>query len=315
MILIDTRPGSSETVRRRAHSSPLAGCSTGSLAGAPGSTYTAPGLNSYHPLSLPSVASLCPLTIAGETYCADVLIVGNGPSGALRIGIEVKSVSDLASSLWDGRLQAGLEDGLMDGQLSHLLRCYDLAILMVYGGWRPCPETGVLQTKHEKSGKWFDHPNKAIKFSYVQRFLLSPAFLLSGVQLIQVPTLESAAAWIYEIDQEWSKPYDSHKATKVLDKSGNLKDGRKRNGIVSFEPVEPGTDRWRLKHRVKIASQLPGVGYEIANQLARAFPSTRAMINASIEQLAEVELKGETRTGKKRKLKTTRAEAIDDVLR
>jgi len=237
----------------------------------------------------------------------EVSSVNSSGSSLVRIGIEVKDWRDLVSSLHSGRLQAGLSDGLQDGQLAHLLRCYDVQILMVYGVWRACPDTGKLQNQWH--GKWYDvtveDPPKSVKYEYVSRFLMGPGFLLTGIRLVLLPSLAVCSKWIYDLDFEWSQPFDEHKSTKVFDKSGRLNGNR-----CLFDRVEPGTDRWRLKHRVQLAKELPNIGYEAANAMAKHFKSARAMFAASKEEIAEIRFgKGNRRIGK------TRAEGIDDVLK
>ena len=60
----------------------------------------------------------------------DVSITGNGPTGLLSIGVEVKSVDDLLQSEGNGRLR---------DQLESMLKAYDVNWLLTHGQYRAGP--------------------------------------------------------------------------------------------------------------------------------------------------------------------------------
>lgn len=66
---------------------------------------------------------------------ADFAFTGNGPDGDVEVGIERKALSDLVTSLRDGRLCGQAMEGSKGGQLPRLQAAYDEAWLLVEGHW------------------------------------------------------------------------------------------------------------------------------------------------------------------------------------
>ena len=91
-----------------------------------------------------------------------------------------------------------------------------------------------------------------------------------GIHLKQVPSAREAAQWLVALHHWWSKPWDKHRAMRKLDRSGE-------------RAMMPDMDR-NTEQMVKIAAQLPNVGWERAWAAAHCFTSPQDMMNAKVEE-------------------------------
>jgi ERCC4-type nuclease len=212
---------------------------------------------------------------------ADVCMSGLGPHGPISIGVEVKSIFDMISSLSSGRLQGE--------QIPKMLESgYDTKWLLYYGSYRASPVNGNFQIHKRIKGKvtWTDYVlgKRTIPYSYVEAFLVSPAFTQLGILSKRVIDIEEVVAWLMTLYRTWSKPYDKHKSMNVI--YNNV-----AAGSAGFNPalsVLPRASDKGTQKRARIAASLPGVGYERAMAAAAHFTSVREMINASAEEWALV---------------------------
>lgn len=242
MILIDTRAGSKDLV-------------------------TIPPLD--------SMSTLCKLD------SADVCFSGNGPSGPILIGIEVKSFFDLISSLSSGRLQAEQIPKMIGDPSKNIPAAYDVNWLLYYGDYQSNPETGTLQIRRKNKGikggvHWEDYRigNRPIPYGYISSFLCSPSFTNTGILSHRVINIQEAAAWIAVLYRTWQKPYHAHKSMRTFNKASGIN-------------LQPGIDA-RTQARAVTANTLPGLGYEKALAAANHFGSIREMINADSDTWSEI---------------------------
>jgi hypothetical protein len=206
-----------------------------------------------------------------------VCFVGNGPEGLIAIGVEVKSILDLISSLDTGRLQAD--------QIPGIVVAYNVQWLVYYGEYRPNPSTGTLQTRKVKDGKekWQDYQlgNRPVPYGYVEAFLCSPSFTNTGMQSKRVMSLEEAAAWVGVLYRTWQKPYDKHKSMKVLSTAQDL------------PMMMPGLSDKELVI-AKWACALPGIGHGKAMAAVKHFKSPRELANADGREWMKIQGIGKT---------------------
>lgn len=210
-------------------------------------------------LRYPSIRALCQET---RLDGADVALIGNGPDGPLMVGVEVKSIFDLISSMNTGRLQGTQVPALMK---------YDERWLLYYGSYRP-GRGGTLEVY--RKGTWRRHRigNRDVPYGYVESFLLN--LVVTGINVKHAFNEEEAVEWIACLHRWWSKPWTKHKGLRTLDRS-------KQSSLLPSMDAE-------TKLRVKVASQLPGVGFERALAAAQYFPTVEAMINARVEEWAAI---------------------------
>ena len=208
--------------------------------------------------ALSSIATLCRLDYA------DVAFVGNGPSDEpVLVGVEVKSIHDLISSMSTGRLQAT--------QLPGLLATYPVRWLLYYGGYRPGRD-GRLETARGR--RWTPHRigSRHVPYGYVESFLFD--LVAVGVSVRHVEDEGTAVAWIACLHRWWSKEWSRHKGLHKFDNSREVS-------------LMPGmTDD--VHFRASVASKFPGLGFERAVAAARHFDSVSTMVNATAEDWQRV---------------------------
>lgn len=238
---------------------------------------------------------LCRLSSDSESS-ADVAFSGNGPSGSLMIGIELKSIDDLISSLWSKRLQATqIPRMIQDG--------YSVRWLLHYGQYRPSLKLHTTSKgKHfnaieiyreatsTRRANWYTHKinNEPVPYGYVHSFLAGPTLASAGFQSARVNTIHEAAVWIATLYSTWQKEYADHKSLRCLDQSQDPGSRYRRESSELFEIGLRDTNDSRLQTRIKYAALATGFGYEKALALARHFQSVREMINASPEEISEI---------------------------
>lgn len=238
---------------------------------------------------------------------ADIAFSANGPDGDIMVGIELKSISDLASSLISKRLQG------IGGQIPRMLEEYHVSFLLIYGRYRPGPN-GELQvfkpsTPKRKAGFYsLTLGSRTISYSYITAFLSGVSLYYTGVHSHRVESLQEAAIWISILYSNWTEPYSKHKSLRCINDSSQPEESKLRSVGMENQDRNP---RW--KQKVKTFSTLPGVGFERAVAMADKFPSVRAGINASIQQLETVEVKSQS--GRIAKLGPVIAESIIEAVK
>lgn len=206
---------------------------------------------------------------------ADVEFSGNGPDGKLRIGVEVKSLADLLTSIRDGRLRAT--------QIPALLR-YDVPWLAYYGEYRTDQKSGHLQVPywHPKYHRWlwrdYKLGSKPVPTTYLESFLCSPSLTMTKLRTIGFNTIEALSYWLgTSLYGTWKKDYHKHRSMFTFDQSGGIP------GSHLLPQIHPVAYQMMLT-----ASSLPGIGFERAQAVADQFGSILEMINASEKEWSEV---------------------------
>lgn len=221
----------------------------------------------------------------------DVCILGNGPDNEpYLVGVEMKSIWDMVSSMNTGRLQGT--------QIPAMLDYYRIPWLLIYGPYKPGPQGELLiparggrpRVKETNSGIKLRTTQQTIKgggitwrplvlgrrpvpYGYLENFLFDVAAV--GFNIKHVYDEREAAVWLGWLENWWSKPWSKHRGMRALDRSRELS-------------LMPEMDE-DTHQRARIAAQLPGVGYERAVAAARYFTSVRAMINADAGEWEKVD--------------------------
>lgn len=191
----------------------------------------------------------------------DVCLNGQGADGndAL-IGVEVKSIGDLISSMNNGRLQAS--------QIPLMLSTYNVSWLLYYGSHRTNSD-GSLQVW---KGQWRDYSigNKVIPGGYLESFLLT--LNSTGINIKRCNDIDEAAQWIGVLAR-WSAK-SKHKAFHKFDDSRCV-------------ATIPGMDE--VTHLMaETASRWPALGYERATAAAKHFGSIEDMATADVDEWKKV---------------------------
>lgn len=222
-----------------------------------------------------------PVVLARQMY-GDVSFVGFGPGGEpVPIGIEVKSIRDVIQCMTNGRFAGH--------QLPGLVETYSQIYLLIEGGWKPCPRSGVLLIR-KNSGQWIEATVGTRRFMY--KDLLSWLFTVSikgGVRVQQSSDWNEAIIWLSSLYRWWTVTgtggrdgYDehtSHLAINVAHDAAFYRD--------SALLVRPSLLR-------RVAKELPGVGIEKSAAVANCFSSVRTLVEADPDTIALVPGIGKT---------------------
>lgn len=202
--------------------------------------------------------------------CGDAMLVGNGPGGSsITIGVELKSLSDVLTSISTGRLGGT--------QIPRMLKVYDCVFLLIFGQYRPGP-SNHLQVRKGKLWKNFRIGRHPVPWSYLEGFFLTAqmiaTFASKPLFVKNVYDLREAATWLTVLDHWLEKSWDKHRGLSVFDKS------REVAPPPDADPVEVQIARQ--------ASQLPVIDWVRGWEAARHFDSVADMIAASVSEWQEV---------------------------
>lgn len=187
----------------------------------------------------------------------DFKIVGNGPHGRCRVGIERKTISEIVSAVGDSRFVGHQLPGLL-GDRKDGTRRYDFVFVIVEGDRYIDPRTGLLNPQQLRF-----LPRRAHLFRTVQKFELT-LMLKAGIRVIytknKTHTTEVIAAMNEWFDASWS----SHKSV--------------------YKVEETTIDAAILNQRTlkrKVANQLTGLSWKRSMQADAYFPSILSMVMGS----------------------------------
>jgi ERCC4-type nuclease len=211
---------------------------------------------------MPALKDRCALT---RLDSADVMLTGCGPGGsAITVGVELKSLSDLLSSISTGRLAAT--------QIPAMLKSYDYSFLLYYGVHRPGPNN-FLQVRRGKLWTNYRIGRQPVPYSYLEGFLLT-AQMLAPLRVKQVYDFGDAAKWLAVLDHWLEKKWDRHRGLAVFDRSGETA------SPPGADPIE--------EQIARTASSLPGVEWVRGHSAAHHFESVIEMVNADIKEWTKI---------------------------
>lgn len=212
----------------------------------------------------------------------DVAFEGRGPGDeAIQVGIELKRLQDLATSIRTGRLAGHQLPGLTGEHAA-----FDVAWLVVEGQFRT-DRVGRLQTYHGRHTGW--QPLKGgMLTSEMQKKLLTYE-LKGGLHVRCCNLRDDTVRFVADLYRWWcDKAFDAHTSHVAIHRPMHLQ------GISDFREV---------------VARLPGVGLTTSLAVERHFGgSLRRAVNASVAEWARVETID--KHGHHRSLGTKRAEAI-----
>jgi hypothetical protein len=225
----------------------------------------------------------------------DFAFNGKGPNDKeYTIGIELKSLYDLVSSRTCGRLQ-GTQIRLMNAT-------YDIRYLAYYGAYRVSKDgyiTLPFYSQATKRNEWriYSIGKQKVRHEYFGGIIggleekgIRVKYFAGGLQgFDKVATMTQIAYWIEERYKWWNRDYESHTSMSGLDQSRRISsESLEATGLAKKELI-----------CANIANEIPRIGTPKAIALARHFRgSSRNMLNASVEEIADIEIV--TRRGKGR---------------
>ncbi len=197
----------------------------------------------------------------------DANFIGNGEGGApVLVGIERKALGDLINSITSGRFAGH--------QLPGLVSSYHVVYLVVEGIWRPGP-TGILEVRKGKDWEPLDRGRRWM-WADVEAWLTTVE-QKAGVRIRKTSGPTETAAMVLALYRWWTaKDYEDHRAHLTLHK-----------------PPDSATLRKASLVRV-MAAELPGIGWEKSEKVAKRFRNVVEMVNAEEHEWKEIEGVGNT---------------------
>lgn len=205
----------------------------------------------------------------------DAAIVGNGPKGMpVPVGVEIKALGDLLSCITDSRF--------IGHQLPGLLEAYRYVWLVVEGQYR-CGEEGMLEVpmwsrKRGKKGSLVWRPptygtSKQWMFRDVEHWLMTME-VKAGINVRRTFNRTETLNFLRFLNSWWCvKKYEQHRAhLGYHDTSHKLAWTERRRIIRDVPAVE------------LMAKEIPGIGWERAQSVAKRFKTPREMTNGTREE-------------------------------
>ncbi len=243
------------------------------------------------------------LSIPGDVY-----FYGNGPQGIINIGIEIKSLHDLVTSLDTGRLQ-GQGTGSSHGQLLRMLDYFGMSNLIYYGNYEASDDDNPLvryvttNTKglirriarryandHGRFIPWLDSILKTLHLGKRKCYWSGLHSALSrlqhhGVHVHHVVTKREVAILITSLYNLYQKPWSAHKLFRAFNTSN---------------PTSTRIRVQRIPHKIKVAAKIltgiDQVGYETSLAIAHHFDGDVAMafrsMASSPNAIAHIQVNG-----------------------
>ena len=210
----------------------------------------------------------------------DVMFIGNGPTGPMPVAIELKSIPDLVSSAFTGRLQAHQLPGMLDEYEGGI--CY----LVYYGQYKPSPRNELLVQRALKGGKFRWEPfmirNRPVPYGWLTGFLMAVDDV--GFRRERLSTKVEMVYWLASLYRRYNKPWNKHKSFRKFNQSAGL--------VV---PASLDLDE-RTIRKARVANELySGMGFELGMRAAARFSSIRAMVNASVDDWSEIDRIGKVK--------------------
>lgn len=199
----------------------------------------------------------------------DAAFVGFGPGGEPRqIGIEVKRIGDLLSSLTSQRFAGH--------QLPGLVRQYDAVWLVIEGLYRPSADTGVLETLQGTQWRPAVIGGRQYLFRDLEHYLTTME-VRAGLHVRRTGSRQETARVVAALFSWWTgREFEGHRAHLAIAPDRDL-----------TLLVRPSLVR-------RVAAQLPGIGYEKSGKVAQKFRTVRALAMADEHEWREIDGIGKT---------------------
>lgn len=248
------------------------------------------GSTDLHPI----LASIGVDVQVSELPCADMAWMGNGPDGPTFCGVERKNLGDFVASMRERRLQ--------NVQIPALISTYTVRWIVLEGIWRvgesaelPVEIMSFGWRRGEGAGarwKQFAPGKRKVSAGELIGFLAAVEGQ-AEIGIIRTNSAWETAVWVKQYWHWWQKEWGEHQSLGLGGVGGVhrvSKVSRVQSGVKSATP----NMAWIY------AAEVPGIGLKMGKRMGEVFgKSARRMVNASVEELAEVELNGR-KLGRKR---------------
>jgi len=214
--------------------------------------------------------------LSKKTECAldtldagDFSFEGYTESGRGLVGIELKKVSEFLDSMLTGRFSGSQLLGMTD--VFHSLH------LIVEGLWRPQAGTGLLETwgNGKNGGQWWvaKKGNRTLFYKEMSHFLMTLK-MKTPLHVWRSSSQGETVQLIADLYSWFEKPWNAHTSHLTL--------------YSGPKPGQRATFRKPPLRRL-VACELPGISFQRSQALQEKFPTTLELINASKDELMEVD--------------------------
>ena len=204
-------------------------------------------------------------TMLQQLEYGDAAFGGSGPDGPISIGIEIKKIGDAVDCMFSGRFAGH--------QLPGMVESYDRCYLLLEGNVKQGNHGHLLwYAAHKK--KWVKPYGGSLRRPVRQQDFyqwVNTMAMMANIHLLWASDTRQAAQLVTAVYKWWQKPWAKHNSLKVFDTS------------KSYSPLT------KVSTRRKLASQLPGIGWERSAAVAKYFPTTLDMILADEKDWASID--------------------------
>lgn len=171
------------------------------------------------------------------------------------IGVEIKKVRDALTCMCDGRFAGHQLPGLID--------TYSLVWLVIEGPYSVDFKTGIMTVSGERGLRRPLMLGKR-QFSHMQfDHWLTTMEVKAGLKIKRTTNRTETAAFLVDLMTWWSKPLEKHKSHLAFHET-------RPDGALLVPPTMV----------MKVAAQLPGIGWTRAHAVSRHFASVEEMMIA-----------------------------------
>ena len=200
----------------------------------------------------------------------DFAFIGNGPDGPIQIGVELKVVSDLVTSMRSGRLAE---------QVVGMSVQYARSYVVIEGLYRVNRRNGLLEIPRGRGYRPLKCGPRPIYWADIERFITGMEE--AGVRVRRTRSSFETALVIHRVLQGfWDKNYDEHTSLQVLHKP-----------VPPMSVVREDATTRRLR---QVAACLPSIGWGRSKAVAERFRSIQRLAEADAGEWQEIEGIGAT---------------------
>lgn len=223
---------------------------------------------------LSTLAELGVVATEDRLDSGDFCFVGNGPDGPIKVGIELKTVSDFITSMLNGHLADQLSRMSADG--------YRRIYVIVEGFYRAKRPSGLVEVPRGAGWRVFKAGPRPIFWADVEKFITG--LEEAGVRVRKTRTTTETARVIGQVLYGfWAKEYDAHKSLDVV----------YQTPVFTLKHEDEVTQRIR---RVLLALKA-GVGVGRSKAVAEKFRSVIGLVQADAKAWEGIDGIGRTIAG------------------
>ncbi len=215
--------------------------------------------------ALGSIAVPLPIAVGDACFSG----IGDNDSSIL-VSVERKKIGDLAQCIMDGRYLAQAQTAKELGA--------DVLCLIAEGEVRSNPDDGLLEIRvwgvsprTLRRCQMWEPVKPAISYSRFDQYLTELDYL-AGIIVKRSASVQETAAIIKSLWDNFQTAPDSHNSLRSF-----------------FRPLPPKIQLVRPSLVRRVASELPGIGWERSQAVAGYFPSVMAMVTADIGDWSKVD--------------------------